>query len=237
MGKYYDGTKLLSMLDVDGKKPEIYMCTTNRTGGKTTYFGRLCVNRFLKYGEKFCLLYRFNYELSNVADKFFKDLNTLFFPGMEMTATAMGSGAFMELQLDEKPCGYAISLNNADQIKRMSHLFSDVSRIIFDEFQSETNHYCSNEVSKFIGIHTSIARGQGEQVRKLRHVCSAADGQHLFGAVLRGGAAARCKNDSRARPAAGGGVSATRSAPGRTAVRDLQGHHRPDKRQVPRHKV
>lgn len=165
MGKYYDGTKLLSMLDVDGKKPEIYMCTTNRTGGKTTYFGRLCVNRFLKYGEKFCLLYRFNYELSNVADKFFKDLNTLFFPGMEMTATAMGSGAFMELQLDEKPCGYAISLNNADQIKRMSHLFSDVSRIIFDEFQSETNHYCSNEVSKFIGIHTSIARGQGEQVR------------------------------------------------------------------------
>lgn len=37
MGKYYDGTKLLSMLDINGNKPEIYMCTTNRTGGKTTY--------------------------------------------------------------------------------------------------------------------------------------------------------------------------------------------------------
>ena len=34
--KYYDGTKLLSMKDLDGNKPEVYMVTTNRTGGKTT---------------------------------------------------------------------------------------------------------------------------------------------------------------------------------------------------------
>lgn len=60
MGAYYDGTKLLSMLDINGKKPEIYMCTTNRTGGKTTYFSRLCVNRFMDKGEKFCLVYRYN---------------------------------------------------------------------------------------------------------------------------------------------------------------------------------
>lgn len=53
MGKYYDGTKLLSMLDLNGNKPEIYLCTTNRTGGKTTYFGRLCVNRFFDKKEKF----------------------------------------------------------------------------------------------------------------------------------------------------------------------------------------
>ena len=52
MSKYYDGTKLLSMLDINGNKPEIYMCTTNRTGGKTTYFGRLCINRFLDKNEK-----------------------------------------------------------------------------------------------------------------------------------------------------------------------------------------
>ena len=46
--KYYDGTKLLSLLDINGKKPEIYICTSNRTGGKTTYFARLLVNHFLK---------------------------------------------------------------------------------------------------------------------------------------------------------------------------------------------
>lgn len=165
MNKYYDGTKLLSMLDINGNKPEIYMCTTNRTGGKTTYFGRLCINRFLDKNEKFGLIYRYNYELDDIADKFYKDLGSLFFPSYTMTSKRRAKGTFQELFLNEKSCGYALSLNNADQIKKYSHLFSDIHRMIFDEFQSETNHYCDNETKKFISIHTSIARGQGEQVR------------------------------------------------------------------------
>ena len=76
--EYYDGTKLLSLSDINGDKPELYLCTTNRTGGKTTYFGRYCVNRFIKKGEKFGLIYRYNYELDDCADKFFKDLSNLF---------------------------------------------------------------------------------------------------------------------------------------------------------------
>lgn len=165
MSKYYDGTKLLSMLDINGNKPEIYMCTTNRTGGKTTYFGRLCINRFLDKNEKFGLIYRYNYELDDIVDKFYKDLGSLFFPSYTMTSKRRAKGTFQELFLNEKSCGYALSLNNADQIKKYSHLFSDIQRMIFDEFQSETNHYCDNETKKFISIHTSIARGQGEQVR------------------------------------------------------------------------
>lgn len=165
MNKYYDGTKLLSMLDINGNKPEIYMCTTNRTGGKTTYFGRLCINRFLDKNEKFGLLYRYNYELDDIVDKFYKDLGSLFFPSYTMTSKRRAKGTFQELFLNEKSSGYALSLNNADQIKKYSHLFSDIQRMIFDEFQSETNHYCDNEIKKFISIHTSIARGQGEQVR------------------------------------------------------------------------
>lgn len=165
MGKYYDGTKLLSMLDLNGKKPEIYMCTTNRTGGKTTYFGRLCVNRFLDKGEKFGLIYRYNYELDDVADKFFKDLKGLFFPDKTMTAKKRAKGIFQELFINDKSCGYAIALNSSDSIKKYSHLFSDIVRMIFDEFQSESNHYCTDEINKFLSIHTSIARGQGEQAR------------------------------------------------------------------------
>lgn len=165
MGKYYDGTKLLSMMDINGNKPEIYMCTTNRTGGKTTYFSRLLVKRFLEKGEKFCLIYRYNYELDDVADKFFKDVGTLFFSGMSMISVRKASGIFHELFLDKKSCGYAISLNSADQLKKYSHLFSDVKRMFFDEFQSETNHYCPNEIKKLLSVHTSVARGQGEQIR------------------------------------------------------------------------
>lgn len=163
--KYYDGTKLLSLLDINGRKPEIYMCTTNRTGGKTTYFSRLLVNRFNDKGEKFCLVNRFNYELDDCADKFYKDIGKLFFPNTTMTSNRKASGIYHELFINDKHCGYAVSLNSADQLKKYSHLFSDVQRMFFDEFQSETNHYCTDEIRKFISIHTSIARGQGEQVR------------------------------------------------------------------------
>ena len=167
MGNYYDGTKLLSLTDINGNRPEIYMCTTNRTGGKTTYFGRLVVNRFLDKREKFGLLYRYNYELDDCAEKFFKDIGELFFNGYTMTSKKRAKGIYHELYLNGEPCGYAVSINSADQVKKNSHFFSDVKRLIFDEFQSESNTYCPNEIKKFISVHTSMARGQGEQNRYL----------------------------------------------------------------------
>lgn len=165
MPNYYNGSRLLSMSDLDGNRPEIYMCTSNRSAGKTTWFSRYVVSRFLAGEGKFALLYRFNYELDECADKFFKDIGSLFFPGSVMESKRRAMGIFHELFIDESPCGYAISMNSADQLKKYSHLFSDIDRILFDEFQSETNHYCSDEIRKFLSIHTSIARGHGEQVR------------------------------------------------------------------------
>lgn len=165
VAQFYDGTKLLSMKDLDGNTPEIFMCTTNRNGGKTTYFGRYMVNRYMRYGEKFMLLYRFNYELDDCADKFFKDIGSLFFQDHRMVAKKKAGGIFCELYMDDKSCGYAVALNNADQLKKYSHLFSDTTRMLFDEFQSETNHYCPDEVKKFQSVHTSVARGQGQQIR------------------------------------------------------------------------
>ena len=162
---YYDGTKLLSMKDLNGNEPEIYLCTTNRTGGKTTWFSKFLVKKFLEKKEKFCLVYRFNYELDDCAEKFFKDISSLFFQGHTMESKRRASGIFHELFIDDISCGYAIALNGADQLKKYSHLFNDVQRMFFDEFQSETNHYCPDEIRKFISVHVSIARGQGKQVR------------------------------------------------------------------------
>lgn len=173
MAKYYDGTKILSLKDLDGERPEIYLVQTNRTGGKTTYFSRLLVNRFKKNGDKFCLLYRFSYELSDVSTKFFKDINGLFFPEDEMSHEMFCKGKFARLFLNGEECGYAIAMNDADMVKKYSHFFSDVQAMFFDEFQSETNHYCFDELNKFQSIHTSIARGQGEQSRYVPvYMCS-----------------------------------------------------------------
>lgn len=173
--KYYDGTKLLSLKDINGNIPELYLCTTNRTGGKTTYFSRLLMNRFIRKNEKFMLLYRFNYELDSVSDKFFKDISSLFYPNYAMTSKRESAGVYHTLHLlksdeddPEDPatiCGYAVALNNADAIKKYGHLFSDVQAMFMDEFQSETNHYCNNEIDKFISVHTTVARGQGKQYR------------------------------------------------------------------------
>lgn len=172
---YYDGTKLLSMRDLKGEAPEIYLATGNRSAGKTTYFNRLVFNRYLDNNkDKFCLTYRFNYELDDVADKFFKDIGVLFFPDFTLRSERKSNGIYHELfvkrksdpdEYDGLSCGYAITINSSDQIRRLSHLFSDTSRMIFDEFQSESNHYCPNEITKFISIHNSIARGQGMQSR------------------------------------------------------------------------
>lgn len=172
---YYDGTKLLSLKDINGNEPEIFLCTTNRSAGKTTYFSRLLVNRFLRSGKKFMLLYRFNYELSDISNKFFKDIQSLFFQNWIMKDVPRANGIFRELFIAAKddadgtqlPCGYAVSMNSADQLKKYSHLFSDTDSIMFDEFQSETSHYCTNEIEKFLSLHTTIARGQGKQSRRV----------------------------------------------------------------------
>lgn len=166
-GTYYDGTKLLSMKDINGQTPEIFISSTNRSAGKTTFFNRMLVNRFKKYGKKFCLVYRFNYELVDCSDKFFKEIGELFFTKDVMTEKRKANGIYVELFLNEVPCGYCVSINYADQLKKFSHLLADSDSMTLDEFQSETNHYVPDEVRKLMSIHTSIARGGGEQVRYL----------------------------------------------------------------------
>jgi len=162
---FYSGDKLLGMKDLEGKKPEIYISTGNRASGKTTFFNKKLVDDFLKYGKQFALIYRFNYELTNVENAFFDDIRGLFFKEHNMEAISQARGMYKALILNGKQCGFAVCLNSADTIKRNSHVFNQVQQIVFDEFQSETNKYCENEISKFISLHTSIARGQGQHSR------------------------------------------------------------------------
>ena len=172
--QFYDGTKVLSMKDLDGNPPEIIMVTSNRNAGKTTYFNRYVFNRWVKRREKFAILVRFGYELNNIHDRFFKDIRELFFPTLTMVSKPIVHGKFMELYVFpngqpelEECCGYCIPINDANAVKNYSHLFSDTERCIFDEFQSETNKYCTDEINRFKSIHTSLARGRGKQVRFL----------------------------------------------------------------------
>ena len=87
-----------------------------------------------------------------------------------MTAKTCAKGLYVELYLNGILCGFATSLNCADNLKKYSHIFSNVNTILMDEFQSEQNNYCQNEIDKFISIHTSVARGGGKQSRYVKTI-------------------------------------------------------------------
>lgn len=165
MNKFYDGTKLLSLNDIQGNKPEIYICSSNRSAGKTTYFNRLLLNRYKKGNGKFMLIYRNKYEVPNASEKFFKEINKLFFKDDIMTEQKRAEGDYYELFLNEISCGYAVSLKASTKLKNFSHFFADTGVMLFDEFQDEDNRYLSDEVQKLLSLHTTVARGGGEQVR------------------------------------------------------------------------
>ena len=169
---YYNGDRLLSYVDIDGKRPEIFIVESNRSAGKTTYFAKKLIDNFLKKDEKFIVIYRWAYEIKNCADSFFGSVNSLFFPKSTMTQRTV-EGKYAEFILDNKLCGYGIALNSANYIKRRSNAFNDVTSIFFDEIQPEDNCYCPQEIDKFISIHTSVARGGGQQVRYVPvYMCS-----------------------------------------------------------------
>lgn len=177
--KFYDGTKILNTKDLDGLTPAIFMVSGNRTAGKTTFFNHYLMERFIKYGEKFLLLYRFKQDLENVSDNFFGNLKNLFYNQYSMSEQTYNKGSYTQLFLEgdvlekSKVCGYAVALNSADSVKKVSHILNDSQHIFFDEFQSETGNYAQKEIVKFQSIYTSIARGNGKQFRHVPvYMCS-----------------------------------------------------------------
>lgn len=183
---YYNGYELLSKMDRFGNRPEVFISTTNRSAGKTTFFSGYCISRFLNYDEKFCLLFRNKYEIEkgNAVNAIFPAVQKLFFKNLEMKAETGLKNVYDNLYIrelskdedNENPwyhCGYATTLSASDQIRQFSNMLADVTRIWFDEFQPESGKYLPNEVKKFQSIHTSIARGGGRQNRYLQVIMTA----------------------------------------------------------------
>lgn len=161
--QYYDGTKILSLTDVNGKKPEIYMVTDLRTSGKTTFFFKLCIKKFIKERSKFAVLVRYNTDVPHVASVL-NEIATDFFSGFGVNGK-IREKFWCELFIKEKTCGFVLPINAFDKIKNRSAIFSGVDRIVFDEFQSEKNSYLKNEIMAIHSIHTSLARKKNEPVR------------------------------------------------------------------------
>ena len=174
---YYDGTKLLSMQDINGSRPGIYISTSNRSAGKTTFYNSYLLRKFVQTGEKFAIMKRYVDDVPTTGANFFGALDVpadispgiaRLYQGHEMKQEGKRGDAYSVLKYDGNVCGYVLCLNRANRIKQASNLLSDINTILFDEFVPETGQYVSNEIDKFLSIITSIARGGGKQQRYLR---------------------------------------------------------------------
>jgi hypothetical protein len=167
--QYYSCKYLLTLKDCNGKLPDIYISDGNRTAGKSVAWKTLLVDRFLKGKDinQFILVFRNKYEMADCHSTFFTDIQRLFYQGHEMTSKKVAEGLIMEMFLDGETCGFACPLSMATKLKKLSPLFSRVGAMFFDEYQDESNRYLSGEVEKLMSLHTTVARGDGKQSRRV----------------------------------------------------------------------
>lgn len=177
--KYYDGNKLLNMLDINKNKPEILISNTNRSAGKTTYYTHFMIKRFFKKKEMFGFIVRNKNEIYDYWQGAFSSVEKLYYEDYEVMQKNQKDLLFSTLFIRKKDsdewikCGYIFQLKNVDALKKFSNLFSRVCNVLFDEFQTESNTYLQNEIKNFLSLKTSIGRGGGTQSRSIRFIlCS-----------------------------------------------------------------
>lgn len=176
---YYDGNKLLNMLDLNKNKPEILISNTNRSAGKTTFYTNFMLKRFFKKKEMFGFIVRNKNEIYDYWQGAFSSVNDLYYADYEVMQKNQKDLLFSSLYIRKIgaeewiKCGYIFQLKNVDALKKFSNLFTRVCYVLFDEFQTESNTYLNNEIEHFISLKTSISRGGGYQSRVVRFIlCS-----------------------------------------------------------------
>ena len=168
--KYYSCHYLLSLKDKEGKLPAYYITDGNRTAGKSVSFKRHLVDNFLRDPNgrsKFLYVVRNKSDLENLDEAFFADIGRLFYRDHSMSGKLKYSRNVLEFYLDERSCGYGVALSMTKKYKPISGIFTTVKHIFFDEYQDEDNRYLSNEIQHFQSLYASVARGDGEQMRRV----------------------------------------------------------------------
>lgn len=186
--KFYDGTELLSQKDIEGITPEIFMCQSNNSAGKTTWFSRWLIKKFKKLGEQFMLIYRYDNELADVVEQFWAPIGDLFFKEDEFSSVceiydeddedyednrkkkasvkkSKKPQHYVKLYLNNVLCGFAVALKNVNANKKNAKIFNNVQRMFMDEFQAEDNKYLPDEAAKLVALHKAVARGYGKPSR------------------------------------------------------------------------
>lgn len=165
----------------DAKRTLSYNCLFNfvigmRGGGKTYGSLKYCIQRFIDKGEQFMYVRRYQTELDKLTKqrggRLFNAVQTEF-PKYDVKAESNTLFCKQKGQGEWEVMGYAQPLTTASVLK--SDAFPKVSTIIFDEFIIDTRgayHYLKDEVTKFLDLYETIARGRDVKVLFLSNAVS-----------------------------------------------------------------
>lgn len=164
----------------DGKKALSYNClfnfvVGNRGGGKTFWSKEWAIRDFLKTGNQFVYLRRYDTEFTEgKKEKFFDDILYKF---PEHKFKVKGYVAY----IDDKVAGYFLALSKAKIEKSVA--YPDVNKIIFDEFiidRKSVYHYLRDEVIEFLECYETIARMRDVRVFFLSNAISITNPYFLY---------------------------------------------------------
>ena len=152
-----------------------YVIVGNRTAGKTYGCKKKGIDNFIKRGEQFAYVRRYEKDLKESLPTFFDDIiKNNEYPQYEFKVD--GNKLYCRLKVDEDTkvawtkddiCGYGIVLSTADNKKSIS--YPNVTLIIYDEFMldsaSSLQRYLKNEPRTLMNLYETIARPGTEHPR------------------------------------------------------------------------
>ena len=152
-----------------------YVIVGNRSAGKSYGCKKQAIKNFIRRGEQFVYVRRYNDDLKDSLASFFKDIviNNEF-PDYEFKVD--GAKLYCRLKVDEEKkqpwtdndiCGYGVVLSTADNKKSIAYPM--VTMIIYDEFmvdtQSSMQRPLKNEPRSLMNLYETIARPGTEHPR------------------------------------------------------------------------
>lgn len=172
MVQYYNGGHILN------NGCFINMSVGNRSTGKSFYFKRQCIKRYLKTGRKFIYLRRMAEDIKQVMPTWGDDIMETF-PGYRIEC--LKNRIYLVKGEDEdeerEVCGYTAYLRGTARLKSVPMV--DIDLIFYDEFLPDDNKYLEKsmpfyEPEMLMSLYLSVARGFGQVIRpEVQIVCVA----------------------------------------------------------------
>ena len=148
---WYNGDKILS-------RNKLFNFVIGHRGvGKSYFFKRLAIRKFIKTGKQFVWLRRYKTEVQKARSKWFDDIKSEF-PNHKLEIKGN------TILVDGKIAGWFLTLSISSSFKSVP--FPNVSLIVFDEFliDKSTFRYLKDEVFIFLDLYETIARKRNDVI-------------------------------------------------------------------------